>query len=161
MKSGWWSRRAITLHLALIVVVPLFLVLAIWQLRRALHGNLLSWAYTFEWPFFAAYATWMWWKLVHEETAMAAQADPPVHHSLGSIERVATTNGPGTAGGETATESGDEPGRSDGDQGGASGETESSVAAPRLDWDPYDESDPELAAYNRYLASLHTSPRKR
>ncbi len=29
-------------------------------------GNTLSWVYTFEWPFFAGYAIYMWWKLLHE-----------------------------------------------------------------------------------------------
>jgi hypothetical protein len=153
MKSGWWSRRAITLHLALVVVVPLFLLLAIWQLRRALHGNLLSWAYTFEWPFFAAYATWMWWKLVHEETAIAAKADPPVHHSLSSLKAPSSTNG--------SADTGNEAERSAGERSGSRGENGPSVPTPRSDWDPYDEADPELAAYNRYLASLHTSPQKR
>jgi hypothetical protein len=76
----------------------------------------LSWAYTFEWPFFACYATWMWWRLVHEETAKAAEP-----HS--------------------------EPG---------------SAPVPRSDFDPYDdELDPELAAYNRYLAGLHAERPKR
>ena len=32
--------------------------------------------------------------------------------------------------------------------------------ARRPDWDPFDESDPELAAYNRYLASLHAGQPK-
>ncbi len=69
----WWSRRAIGLHVALVVSVPGFFVLGWWQLHRALSGNELSWVYTFEWPFFAAYAVWMWWKLVHEEAAPACQ----------------------------------------------------------------------------------------
>jgi hypothetical protein len=33
-----------------------------------LSGNTLSWVYTFEWPFFAGYAIYMWWKLLHEES---------------------------------------------------------------------------------------------
>jgi DNA-binding transcriptional regulator of glucitol operon len=54
------------LHLTVLVVVPGFLALGWWQLHRALGGNDLSWAYAFEWPFFAAYAVYLWWKLVHE-----------------------------------------------------------------------------------------------
>lgn len=49
------------------ILVPVFLLLGIWQLRRALAGNDLSWAYTFEWPLFAGYAGYLWWKLLHEE----------------------------------------------------------------------------------------------
>jgi hypothetical protein len=50
----------------LLVVVPTFLALCDWQVHRALAGNGLSWAYVFEWPFFAGYAVFVWWKLVHE-----------------------------------------------------------------------------------------------
>jgi len=53
--------------LTLLVVASGCLVLGWWQLTRALSGNTLSWAYVFEWPFFAAYAVYMWWKLVHEQ----------------------------------------------------------------------------------------------
>jgi hypothetical protein len=142
MKSGWWSRRAITLHVCLMVAVPLFITLGLWQLSRALHGNVLSWAYTFEWPFFAAYVTWMWWKLVHEEVA----------------ERAASSAGKTEASHEHADASGGAA-----DAVAADAEATPAVAAgagPPLEWDPYDEADPELAAYNRYLASLHTGQRK-
>lgn len=54
------------MHLTVLVVVPGCLALGWWQLHRALGGNDLSWAYAFEWPFFAAYGVYLWWKLVHE-----------------------------------------------------------------------------------------------
>jgi hypothetical protein len=31
-----------------------------WQLHRALSGNSLSWAYTFEWPMFAVMGAFFW-----------------------------------------------------------------------------------------------------
>jgi DNA-binding transcriptional regulator of glucitol operon len=62
------------LHLTALVVVPGFLALGWWQLHRALSGNALSWAYAFEWPFFAAYAVYLWWKLVHEQPEPVADA---------------------------------------------------------------------------------------
>ena len=34
---------------------------------RAVGGNSLSWAYVFEWPLFAGYAIYMWWRFVHEK----------------------------------------------------------------------------------------------
>ncbi len=46
-------------------MVPAFLALCFWQIDRAASGNELSWAYVFEWPFFAAYAIYMWWRLLH------------------------------------------------------------------------------------------------
>ena len=63
----WTSRRAVSLHVALIVFVPGCAALTWWQVSRALGGNTLSWVYTFEWPIFAGYAVYMWWKLVHDE----------------------------------------------------------------------------------------------
>ncbi|MGD0593000.1 MAG: hypothetical protein ABSB54_04875 [Acidimicrobiales bacterium] len=157
MKSGWWSPRAITLHIALVVVVPVFLTLGAWQLSRALHGNLLSWAYTFEWPFFALYATWMWWKLVHEEVAERAEAVRKAPE--------AAVDDASAASGDSASTSGDGASASVGGSVSSDDAAESAQARepalPATDWDPYDEADPELAAYNRYLASLHTEQRKR
>ncbi len=38
-----------------------------WQLHRALTGNALSWAYTFEWPLFAVFAVVFWAKTIRDE----------------------------------------------------------------------------------------------
>jgi len=38
-----------------------------WQLHRALAGNTLSWAYTFEWPLFAIFAVYFWVKSLRDE----------------------------------------------------------------------------------------------
>jgi len=57
------------LHLTALIVVPGCLALGWWQLHRALSGNALSWAYTVEWPFFACYGVYMWWKILHEQPA--------------------------------------------------------------------------------------------
>ena len=54
---------------------PPSFALCVWQLRRALGGNGLSWAYVFEWPFFASYAVYMWWRFVHETPADAPAAN--------------------------------------------------------------------------------------
>jgi DNA-binding transcriptional regulator of glucitol operon len=66
-KKVWFSRRALKLHLVILLVVPAFLALCIWQISRAVGGNSLSWAYVFEWPLFAGYAVYMWWRFVHED----------------------------------------------------------------------------------------------
>ena len=65
-KRVWLSRRALKLHAVILVVVPAFMALCVWQITRALGGNSLSWAYVFEWPIFAGYAVYMWWRFVHE-----------------------------------------------------------------------------------------------
>lgn len=89
--------------------------LCYWQVRRAVSGNTLSWAYVFEWPLFAGYVVYMWWRLSQDDR-----------------------QGDGAPGAEP-------------DAGGP-------AAAPP----PFvEEDDPELAAYNRYLARLHEQDRHR
>ncbi len=124
MRRTWLSPRAIGLHLAVVVTVPGFCYLGWWQLHRALAGNGLSWAYTFEWPFFSCYAIFMWWRLVHDIGADRAEGAPR--------DDVTTAHADPTATGlDRATRS---DGVSEASQSGS--------------------SDAELDAYNRYLASL-------
>jgi DNA-binding transcriptional regulator of glucitol operon len=66
-KRVWLSRRALKLHVVILLVVPAFMALCVWQIYRAVGGNSLSWAYVFEWPLFAGYAVYMWWRFVHED----------------------------------------------------------------------------------------------
>ena len=61
------TRRCIGLHAVTLVLVSSFLLAAWWQYECARGGNGLSWAYTFEWPAFALYAVYMWWKLIHDQ----------------------------------------------------------------------------------------------
>jgi DNA-binding transcriptional regulator of glucitol operon len=75
-RHVWFSPRALKLHAVILIVVPGFLALCLWQIDRALNGNTLSWAYVFEWPLFAAYAVYMWWRILHE-TPDAATPDAP------------------------------------------------------------------------------------
>jgi DNA-binding transcriptional regulator of glucitol operon len=77
-RNVWLSRRAMKLHVVILIVVPAFLALCLWQISRALGGNTLSWAYVFEWPLFAAYAIYMWWRFVHE----AAEDQMPTHDTV-------------------------------------------------------------------------------
>ncbi|MGP0030565.1 MAG: hypothetical protein ACLPVF_08670 [Acidimicrobiales bacterium] len=107
----WFSRRALRLHALIAVVVPTFAALCVWQVHRALGGNELSWAYVFEWPFFAGYAVYMWWRFVHEAAREeprevtregtregTPQAPPPAHTTSGhhddeeEAERIAYNN---------------------------------------------------------------------
>jgi hypothetical protein len=46
-----------------------------WQLRRALAGNELSWAYTFEWPLFALFAMYFWARTIRDELRAAGQSE--------------------------------------------------------------------------------------
>jgi hypothetical protein len=85
-KNVWFSRRALKLHAVILIIVPAFMALCAWQISRAIGGNSLSWAYVFEWPIFAGYAVYMWWRFVHEATEVTAAAP-----SAAGIPESATT----------------------------------------------------------------------
>lgn len=50
------------LVLAEVICIPAFII----EIKRALDGNTLSWAYVFEWPALAIYAVYMWRKLLQD-----------------------------------------------------------------------------------------------
>jgi integral membrane protein len=66
-RQRWASRRALILHLELLVVAPACILAGWWQATRALSGNGLSWVYSVEWPIFAVIAVIGWWQLLHED----------------------------------------------------------------------------------------------
>ena len=101
-KKVWFSRRALTLHAVILVVVPAFMALCFWQIHRAPGGNELSWAYVFEWPFFAGYAVYMWWRLLHEPCPRARRRPPPPTAATGG--RPSAGPAPSDAGAPAETE---------------------------------------------------------
>jgi hypothetical protein len=137
MRVRWFDRRALALHATVLVVVPAFLALCFWQVERATSGNGLSWAYVFEWPFFAGYAVYMWWRLLHEEprTSRAEHAGSPAEAERTLPQAPAGT--PAAAGWGAAPQAADIEGH-----------------------EPTSE-ELELAAYNRYLAELEASGRRK
>ena len=70
------SRRWLARNVAALVLTLAFVGLGWWQWDRARSGNSLSWAYTFEWPFFAAFVVFFWWKMLHFE--LSPPAEQPV-----------------------------------------------------------------------------------
>lgn len=58
-------------HVVAVILVVAFCALGYWQYMRASGGNTLSWAYTFEWPLFAAFTVALW---VHEVRAELKRA---------------------------------------------------------------------------------------
>jgi len=53
-------------HITLVLVLALCLAAFWFELRRAIGGNELSWAYVFEWPIFAVFGVYMWWTTLHQ-----------------------------------------------------------------------------------------------
>jgi integral membrane protein len=82
VRRRWFSRRAVLLHLEVLVVAPGCAVAGWWQATRALAGNGLSWFYSVEWPVFAILAIAGWWRLIHEdpEAYRARKAKTPIGH---------------------------------------------------------------------------------
>ena len=103
-------------HLAMVVAVGGMLALGWWQYRRAMAGNALSWAYTFEWPIFAVFGVVFWAKTIRDELS------PP------DIDEA--------------------PDRAEYAVGGAA----ESRGKELVVWEA---EDPDLAAYNAYLARLN------
>jgi hypothetical protein len=133
---------------AVALVVPGCVALTWWQVARALSGNTLSWVYSFEWPIFAAYALYMWWKLLHEEPASEGDHPKPVGVAAG----VAATPGAPLPG----------DGAARGDQARvrpAPGADDGAGAEAKAGEEGADEE--ELAAYNRYLAELNASGKRK
>ena len=54
-------------HLLVVLAFWGMLWLGDWQFHRAMEGNGLSWAYTFEWPLFAGFAIVFWARTVRDE----------------------------------------------------------------------------------------------
>jgi hypothetical protein len=63
-------------HLLMVVSFWGMLWLGDWQLHRALAGNGLSWAYTFEWPLFAGFAVVFWAKTIKDEFRLKRDGPP-------------------------------------------------------------------------------------
>ncbi|HEX4540442.1 MAG TPA: hypothetical protein VH112_09370 [Acidimicrobiales bacterium] len=145
MRSTWLSSRAILLHLTMTVLVAAMAGLTWWQASRALSGNTLSYVYAFEWPLLAGVVVYMWWDMLHERPDRGSrQARRAAAASTNGV--AASTNGAAAA-----------------RTNGVAASTNGAVAA---DASPVvtsyrDDEDEELAAYNRYLAELNASGRRK
>ncbi len=64
-------------HVLMVVSFWGMLWLGDWQLHRALAGNGLSWAYTFEWPLFSGFAVVFWAKTIRDEFRIRRGGEAP------------------------------------------------------------------------------------
>lgn len=122
LTRGWLLR-----HAAAVLLVLGCLGLGWWQLGRASAGNTLSWAYALQWPIFAGFVGFLWWR--------------EVRHGLGP---------------DRSSEAADPPDGPPAPPPGAVAIRRPVRVARPVARD--DDTDPELAAYNKYLAWLNANP---
>jgi len=67
VRERWLSKRAVWLHLAVLVFVPGCALAAWWQINRAEGGNQLSYLYSVMWPVFGILGLYFWWMLIHTD----------------------------------------------------------------------------------------------
>ncbi|MEU8329896.1 hypothetical protein [Micromonospora sp. NPDC048839] len=72
-----WTPAWIARHVAMVVLVVGFLGLGWWQISRASAGNSLSWGYAVEWPIFAGFVVYVWWREVKLARRRATDTDAP------------------------------------------------------------------------------------
>jgi hypothetical protein len=126
-------------HAFAVVAVTGMLWLGDWQFHRAESGNALSWAYTFEWPIFAIFGVVFWAKTIRDE--FKPKTDPAEPADVGLPAGVDDARD-APDGQRLARVPG---GRPDGGDGALGEDSE--------------QDDPELAAYNAYLARLNEQVR--
>jgi hypothetical protein len=136
------TPRCIRLHVTLLIVLPLFALLTLWQYHRATGGNTLSWAYTILWPLFGVYAVYVWWQLIHDEPAMRRSRSSRVAAGDAHEGAVADHERPGWALGD----------HGDPAAPAVAGERVGGGRAASDAGD--DDADERMDAYNRYLARL-------
>ena len=100
-----------------------------WQFHRAEGGNALSWAYTFEWPVFTLFGVIFWAKTIIDEYRTQ---------------------------GDTATSGAAASGISAAGLAGPAGDPLPAGAHTAAMLDEEADDDPELVAYNAYLAKLQS-----
>jgi hypothetical protein len=120
-------------HLLMVVAFWGMLWLGDWQLHRALGGNGLSWAYTFEWPLFSCFAVVFWAKTIKDEFRIKRD------QAAGLSSAAASEAGAGADLDDLPV-----PVRA--------------VQVRTATGD--DDEDPELAAYNAYLARLNAEVKR-
>src|SRR5579862_4849528 len=76
-----FQPRWLAWHLLMVVSFWGMLWLGDWQLHRALAGNGLSWAYTFEWPLFAGFGLVFWARTIRDEFRLRRGYDPEAAHA--------------------------------------------------------------------------------
>jgi hypothetical protein len=129
VRERWLSKRAVSLHVAVLAFVPGCAVAAWWQINRAESGNQLSYLYSVMWPVFGILGVYFWWMLLHTDY------DTVGLKGMRRQQEAAAADDPGTITGVTPDSVAPQP-------------TAPEPAAA------FAVEDPALAAYNARLAEL-------
>lgn len=166
------SPRWIAWHLLTLGAMVTCGLLAAWQWRRAgsALGSAVNVGYGLQWPVFAVFFGWMWWRMLRielqrlRETATAPPATAPSARTVSaepaSAEPASSGAGPAEAGPPDGAPAHAGPARTGTAQTGTA-----QTGAPPDGPSPFvyrpgrvraatDVDDPELAEYNRMLAAL-------
>lgn len=91
LTPGWLAGHAL-----MVAAVATMLGLAGWQLSRATSGNMLSWGYTIQWPVFAGFVVYLWWREV--QRARRGERAEPTRLVVGKVRPLLTgRSGPAEA----------------------------------------------------------------
>ena len=126
--------------------------LAAWQWHRAgsAMGSALNVGYGLQWPVFAVFFGWIWWRMLRMEIARLREADP------GALDPA-----PVDAGVLGAPARAVDPDAADGDpRASRPGGPSPFVHRPGRVPEVTDDDDPEMAEYNRMLAALAARDRE-
>ncbi len=134
------TPRWLSWHLFAVLAVVGMCWLGDWQFRRAMAGNTLSWAYTFEWPIFAIFGVVFWVKTIRDELHPA----PPGGAQSGDLALPAGAAPEQWQAGDAAADTG----------AGPTGWQSPGGQSPGQHSHGADDGDVELAEYNAYLARL-------
>jgi hypothetical protein len=122
-------------HLFVAVAFWGMLWLGDWQFHRAVGGNGLSWAYTFEWPLFAVFGVVFWARTIRDEFHLRRGGVTEADLVAAAMATSMATLPKGAMLPQGALPEG--------------------VVVRQLERPDDEEDDPELAAYNAYLAKLN------
>ncbi|WP_432979251.1 hypothetical protein [Dactylosporangium sp. CA-233914] len=73
----FFTPRWVLGHALALAGVAVCLFAGRWQYQRATAGNMLSWAYTVQWPLFALFVVFLWVRAIRDARGVSAPRPAP------------------------------------------------------------------------------------